>query len=101
MTLMTSRSFHRICFIRRLLPLSKVITRDIVASNRMAEACGNQAVGKWSLHLLRNGEIVPFEVSLRDTPRPRRPKAATGGQNQTDNGNWKNGLAANGRGASK
>jgi hypothetical protein len=30
--LMTSRSFHRIFFIRRLLPLSKVITRDIVAS---------------------------------------------------------------------
>jgi hypothetical protein len=29
---MTSRSFHRICFIRRLLPLSKVITRDIMAS---------------------------------------------------------------------
>jgi len=30
--LMTSRSFHRICFICRLLPLSKVITRDIMAS---------------------------------------------------------------------
>ena len=67
----------------------------------MAEECGNQAAGKWSLHLLRNGEIVPFGVSLWDTPLPRRSKATTGGQNQTENENWKDALAANGRRASK
>jgi hypothetical protein len=30
--LTASRHFHRVSFSRRLLPLSKVITRDIVAS---------------------------------------------------------------------
>jgi hypothetical protein len=40
-TLMTSRSFHRICFIRLLLPLSKLITRDITTSLKKAEQCRN------------------------------------------------------------
>jgi hypothetical protein len=31
-TLTISRIFHRICLMRLLLPLSKVITRDIMAS---------------------------------------------------------------------
>ena len=56
---MTWRNFHRIWFIRRLLPLSKVITRDIMTSigwlevsrhhdlHRMAGGWGNQAVGEW------------------------------------------------------
>ena len=38
---MTSRSFHRISFIRLLLPLSKVITRDIMAFIQMADGCRN------------------------------------------------------------
>jgi hypothetical protein len=38
---MISRSFHRICLIRRLLPLSKVITRDIMASIEVTDGCRN------------------------------------------------------------
>jgi hypothetical protein len=44
--LMTSRSFHRICFNRRLLPLSKVITRDIMTSIGWLEDGGP---GRWGM----------------------------------------------------
>jgi hypothetical protein len=48
---MTSRSFHRISFIRRLLPLSKVITRDIMTSIKLLED-GEPSVGEMGRGIL-------------------------------------------------
>jgi hypothetical protein len=61
---------------RLLLPLSKVITRDIMASIKWL-GMRNLAVGEWSRHHLRNREVDPFSGSACGNTPPRRPMAAT------------------------
>lgn len=56
----TSRIFHRICLMRLLLPLSKVITRDIFASMGWRKVIGAGSSGKSPSHLPRIRGIVPF-----------------------------------------
>lgn len=94
---MTSRSFHRICFIRLLLPLSKLITRGITTSLRKlsdAEIWGNfrgilcALVGSFR-----------FFVSLWEYSDTPSAEGGDGGQNQTENGKREDSLAANRRGA--
>ena len=46
--------------------------------HRMAEGCGNQVVGEWSRHPVRNGEIVPFGVSLWGYAAPSSSKGGDG-----------------------
>jgi hypothetical protein len=74
---MTSRSFHLICLSRRLLLLGKVITRDIMASIKMADGCRNVGIFRGIVCAL----VAKFRffVSLWGTPMPRLPKARTGG----------------------
>jgi hypothetical protein len=57
---MTWRNFHRIWFIRRLLPLSKVITRDIMTSIGWLEDGGTRPLGNGYRHPLRISGIDPF-----------------------------------------
>jgi hypothetical protein len=59
---MISRSFHRICLILRLLPLSKVITRDIMASIKVAD--GRRNVGNIRGTLCAMVGPIRFWVSL-------------------------------------
>jgi hypothetical protein len=73
---MTSRSFQRICFIRRLLPLSKVITRDIMASIKVADGCRNAGGSRGILRALVGS--FRFSISLWGTSLPRLPKARRG-----------------------
>jgi hypothetical protein len=65
--LMTSRSFHRICFIRRLLPLSKVITRDIMTSMGWPEDAGTIRWGMGRGILCAMVRSIRFWVSPWDT----------------------------------
>ena len=74
-TLMTSRSFHRICLSRRLLLLGKVITRDIMASIEMTD--GYRNLGNFRAILCALVGSFRFFVSLWGTPMPRLPKATT------------------------
>jgi hypothetical protein len=63
--LMTSRSFHRICFNRRLLPLSKVITRDIMTSMGWLEDAGTSLWGMVRDILCAMVGSIRFSASLR------------------------------------
>jgi hypothetical protein len=98
---MTSRSLHRISFIRRLLPLSKVITRDIMASMGCLEDAGTRSLGNGRGVLCAMGNRSVSRLACGDTPPPRRPKVTTGKRNQTENWNRKDALAASRRGAGK
>ncbi len=96
---MTSRSFHRICFNRRLLPLGKVITRDIMTSIKVADRCRN--VGNFRGILRALVGSFRFFVSLWGYTDASSAEGDEGGRDQTENGNRKDVLAAVGRRASK
>ena len=55
--------------------------------------------GELPRHPLRVGGIVPFLVSLGEYADASSAEGGDGGQNQTENGNRKDSLAANRRGA--
>jgi hypothetical protein len=61
---MTSRSFHRICFILRLLPLSNVITRDIFASMGRRKVEGARPGGNRQAIFRALVESFRFGISL-------------------------------------
>lgn len=89
---------------RRLLPLSNVITRDIMTSIRCIEWLKVAEPRRRGMAAVSSAHWRYRSVSRSvcgETPQPRRPKAATGTRNQTENGNRKDGLAAGRRGASK
>lgn len=94
---MTSLIFHRICFIRRLLPLGKIITRDIMASNEMAD--GRRNAGNFCSILCALVGLFRLSVSLWGCANASSAEGGGGGRNQTENGNRKGALAASGRGA--
>jgi len=96
--LITSPSFHRICFIRRLLPLSKVITRDIMTSIGWLEDAGTGPWGNVRRTLCAVVGSFRFWVSLWGYAAASPAEGATGRGNQTENWNRKDVLAAIGGG---